>query len=81
LGAVGDIPGLGVIMTNSVFPLEIGKKYIRFRSRNIRCWLATVGGNDIVFFGVVLEESGHVGAGSLFEGAENSDFILAPLGL
>ena len=43
--------------------------------------MATVGGNDIVFFGVVLEESGHVGAGSLFEGAENSDFILAPLGL
>ena len=45
-------------MTNSVFPLEIGKKYIRFRSRDIRCWLAAIGGNDIVLFGVVLEESG-----------------------
>ena len=68
-------------MANSVFTLEVGEERIRFRSRNIRCWSAAVGRNDVMLFWMMLEKSGDIRTGPHLEGPENPDFIFASFGL
>ena len=75
-GTVGDIAGFRVIVAHAILPLKVGEKGIGLGARDLGSGLSAVGGDDVILFRQMLQQTRDIGTATLLKSLEESRFVL-----